>query len=113
MTRRIHCPISVLAAIAASFTCRAAPPADATVFEGKVLPILEEHCFDCHGEDTQKHKLRLDTVAGNLRGGESGEPLLVRGVSAESYIINRVTSANAKEVMPPKGERLTAEQVGV
>jgi hypothetical protein len=37
--------------------------------------------------------------------------LLVRGVSAESYIIKRVTSANAKEVMPPKGERLTAEQV--
>ena len=89
------------------------PAVDAAFFERKVRPILEEHCFDCHGEDKQKHKLRLDTVVGILRGGESGEPLLLKGLSAESYIIKRVTSQNAKEVMPPKGERLTAEQVGV
>ena len=89
------------------------PAVDAAFFERKVRPILEDHCFDCHGEDKQKHKLRLDTVVGILRGGESGEPLLVKGLGTESYIIKRVTSQNAKEVMPPKGERLTAEQVGV
>jgi mono/diheme cytochrome c family protein len=111
MTPRIHCTISVLAVIAALPALRAASPADAAFFEGKVRPILEDHCFDCHGEDEQKHKLRLDTAAGILRGGESGEPLLVRGLSAESYIIKRVTSKNPKEVMPPKGERLTAEEV--
>ena len=113
MTPRIHCTISVLAVIAASLACHAASPADATFFESKVRPILEEHCFDCHGEDKQKNKLRLDTAVGILRGGESGEPLLVRGLSAESYIIKRVTLQNAKEVMPPKGDRLTDEQVGV
>jgi mono/diheme cytochrome c family protein len=95
----------------AARAAHAAPKSDATFYESKVRPILEDHCFDCHGEDKQKNKLRLDTAVGILRGGESGEPLLVRGVSAESYIIKRVTSANAKEVMPPKGERLTAEQV--
>ncbi len=95
----------------AARAAHAAPKSDATFYESKVRPILEDHCFDCHGEDKQKNKLRLDTAVGILRGGESGEPLLVRGVSAESYIVKRVTSANAKEVMPPKGERLTAEQV--
>jgi mono/diheme cytochrome c family protein len=95
----------------AARAAHAAPKSDATFYESKVRPILEDHCFDCHGEDKQKNKLRLDSAVGILRGGESGEPLLVRGVSAESYIIKRVTSANAKEVMPPKGERLTAEQV--
>ena len=104
----------VLCVMFVAFVARAAhaaPKSDATFYESKVRPILEDHCFDCHGEDKQKNKLRLDTAVGILRGGESGEPLLVRGVSAESYIIKRVTSANAKEVMPPKGERLTAEQV--
>ena len=80
-------------------------------FEKDVRPILEEHCYDCHGEDKQKSKLRLDTAVGILRGGESGEPLLVPGGSAESHLIKKVSAENPKEVMPPKGDRLTAEQV--
>ncbi|MEO7319456.1 MAG: DUF1553 domain-containing protein [Chthoniobacteraceae bacterium] len=87
------------------------PAATDVDFEKQIRPILEDHCFDCHGEDKQKSHLRLDTVVGILRGGESGEPVLVSGKSVESYLIKKVTSENAKEVMPPKGERLTAEQV--
>ena len=109
--RRSFPVLCVMFVAFAARAAHAAPKSDATFYESKVRPILEDHCFDCHGEDKQKNKLRLDTAVGILRGGESGEPLLVRGVSAESYIIKRVTSANAKEVMPPKGERLTAEQV--
>ncbi|MEO6751635.1 MAG: DUF1549 domain-containing protein, partial [Chthoniobacteraceae bacterium] len=111
MNPRTPFALSILIAIATPFTGHAAPPADTAFFESKVRPLLEDHCFDCHGEDKQKNKLRLDTAVGILRGGESGEPLLVRGLSAESYLIKRVTSQNAKEVMPPKGERLTTEQI--
>jgi len=109
--RRSFPVLCVMFVAFAARAAHAAPKSDATFYESEVRPILEDHCFDCHGEDKQKNKLRLDSAVGILRGGESGEPLLVRGVSAESYIIKRVTSANAKEVMPPKGERLTAEQV--
>lgn len=87
--------------------------AAAVDFVRDVRPIFEEHCFDCHGEDKQKSKLRLDSALGILRGGESGEPFIVAGKSAESYLIKRVTHENPKEVMPPKGERLTAQQVAV
>jgi len=87
--------------------------ADASFFEKTVRPILEEHCFDCHGENSSKAKLRLDTTVGILRGGESGEPFIVAGKSAESYLIKRVTHENPKEVMPPKGARLTAAEVAV
>lgn len=87
--------------------------ADTSFFEKTVRPILEEHCFDCHGEDSAKAKLRLDTTVGILRGGESGEPLMVGGVSAESYLIKRVTSKQPKEMMPPKGERLSDAEVAV
>ena len=87
--------------------------ADVSFYEKKVLPILEEHCVDCHGEDSAKAKLRLDTTVGILRGGESGEPLMVRGVSAESYLIKRVTSKQPKEMMPPKGDRLSEAEIAV
>ena len=82
-------------------------------FEKGVRPILEERCFDCHGEDKQKSHLRLDTTTGILRGGESGESLLVGGRSAESYLIMRVTSENKKEFMPPKEDRLTEAQIAI
>jgi hypothetical protein len=91
-----------------------APPAGGAVdFARDVRPIFEDRCFDCHDESKQKSALRLDTVAGIVRGGESGEPLLIGGNSAESYLIKRVTSENTKEMMPPKGARLTAEQVAL
>ena len=80
-------------------------------FAKDVRPILEDRCFDCHGEEKQKSAMRLDSVTGILRGGESGEPLVVAGKSAESYLYKRVTTENKKDAMPPKGERLTAAQV--
>lgn len=80
-------------------------------FPEKVAPILAEHCHDCHGEDKQKGKLRLDTAAGMLRGGDSGEPLLVAGDSAASYLIRRITSSDPKVRMPPKGDRVPPGQV--
>ena len=91
--------------------CAAASVAGGVDFEKDVRPILEDRCFDCHGEDKQKGKLRLDSALGILRGGESGEPLFVKGASAESHLVKKVTAENAKEVMPPKGDRLTAEQI--
>jgi mono/diheme cytochrome c family protein len=89
----------------------ATAPSDPAFFDAKIRPILEEHCFDCHGPEKQKNKLRFDTTVGVVRGGESGEPLLHAGLSAESYIIKRVTSKNPKDVMPPKGEKLSTEEI--
>lgn len=82
-------------------------------FEKDVRPLLEAKCAQCHGPDTQKNGLRLDTGEGILTGGESGDPLFVKNDSAASLIIRRVTSTDSSEVMPPKGERLTSEEVAV
>ena len=90
------------------------PPAQRPVdFLTDIRPVLEAACFDCHDADKQKSQLRLDEVAGILKGGDSGEPVFVKGKSAESSIIKHVTSTNPKEMMPPKGDRLTAEQIGL
>ncbi len=35
-------------------------------FESNVLPILEKHCFSCHGPDKQKNDIRFDTLSTDL-----------------------------------------------
>src|SRR5262249_21016990 len=80
-------------------------------FARDVQPIFKSRCYSCH--DGRKHKasLRLDVRASALRGGESGKPALVPGDSKKSDLIRRVTSTDEDEVMPPRGERLSAAQV--
>jgi mono/diheme cytochrome c family protein len=82
-------------------------------FRREIEPIFIKRCFECHGPDVQKAKLRLDNKGLALKGGKSGKPLLVMGKSAESELIARVTAADPDDVMPAKGERLTAEQIAL
>lgn len=90
------------------------PAAAAEVdFDASVRPIFEAHCAECHGEDQQKSGLRLDDALGLLRGGESGEPLLVAGNSEGSYLMQRVTTENEADRMPPKGPRLDPEELEI
>ncbi|MEX2214777.1 MAG: DUF1553 domain-containing protein [Phycisphaeraceae bacterium] len=85
------------------------PPVE---FERQVLPIIEQHCIKCHGPDKQKGGLRLDTSAA-LTGGDSGKVILP-GQSGKSLLIQLVTGSvpdDADAVMPPKGPRLSADEV--
>ncbi|MFK7909969.1 MAG: PSD1 and planctomycete cytochrome C domain-containing protein [Akkermansiaceae bacterium] len=78
--------------------------AEDIVFNRDVRPILSQHCFACHGFDAheRKGKLRLDTMAGALKGGESGKPAIVPGKPEESDLWKRIISTEPDEVMPPK-----------
>lgn len=69
-------------------------------FARDVLPILSNHCFQCHGPDEQGRKgdLRLDTKEDALR--KEGA-VIVPGKSAESDFIRRIVSSERGEVMPP------------
>jgi len=81
-------------------------------FVHEVEPLLAEHCVQCHGHEKQKGELRLDGKASALKGGDSGK-VIVPGKSAESRLVHRVAGLDEKEIMPPKGEPLTAKQVGL
>lgn len=88
------------------------PAADRVDFGRDVLPILSNNCFQCHGPDAKARKadLRLDVKESALR---SKEPVIVPGKSGDSELIRRISSANARDKMPPprSNRRLTAEQV--
>ena len=79
-------------------------------FNREVRPILSEHCFQCHGLDQQKSKLRLDFEEFAHKEGKSGLMAVVSGKPDKSEIIRRVTD-RGEDRMPPKGKGLSLAQV--
>ncbi len=82
-------------------------------FQRDVLPILQEHCIDCHGPDEAESQLRLDSELSALRGGDSGERLIVPGKSSLSYLIERITTEDSDARMPPDESPLSEKQVQI
>ncbi len=93
-----------------AFAQTAAPRVD---FTRDIQPILASHCYDCHGLEKNKGGLRLTSPEAALKGGESGEPALVRGASSKSQLIQRITTDNENDVMPQKADRLSAANVNL
>jgi len=85
----------------------AAEPIDYTK---QVHPIFVQHCLKCHGPDEQESGLRVDRRASLLRGGELGEPALLPGKGADSFLVHVVSGQSDDLKMPPEG-KLTKEQV--
>lgn len=89
------------------------PPASGTVdFTRDIQPIFEASCVKCHGRGKDKGGLRLDTRDTFLKGGDSG-PSALAGQSAQSYLIELVSGLDPDNVMPVKGSKLNAAQVGL
>ncbi len=90
------------------------PPAAAIEvdFARDVQPLLVDRCVKCHGPEKQKGGLRLDAKVAAAKGGDEGKAF-EPGKSAESLLIHLVAGLDEDKVMPPKGERLTAAQIGM
>jgi mono/diheme cytochrome c family protein len=107
----------VLAIIASYDLVRAEsalPPAASqqVEFQQQIQPLFEKHCVKCHGPEKQKGDLRLDVKSMALRGGADGA-VIVPGKGSESRLVVAVSGVDEDLIMPPKGERLSAQEVGV
>ncbi len=92
---------------------RLPPSASRTVdFVRDIRPIFQKHCHACHGPGKDRGGLSLARKELALDGGDSGRVILP-GQSAVSPLISRVAGLDEATVMPPEGDRLTAEQVGL
>lgn len=87
-------------------------PREAARFHEKVLPVLRERCFRCHGEK-EKGGLKLNSREGLLKSGDSELAAVVPGDPAGSELITRIESDDENVRMPPTGTRLTAEHVSL
>lgn len=93
-----------------------APPAptaaDLQFFETRIRPVLVNRCYTCHSHDADKIKggLMLDTREGLLHGGDTG-PAVTPGKPEDSLLLDAIGYKDADLQMPPKGDRLTDQQV--
>jgi mono/diheme cytochrome c family protein len=77
-------------------------------FVRDVQPIFAMHCCSCHGEKKQKAGLRLDQRPDALLA-----KILKPGHSDVSRVILLVAETDPEARMPPDGEALSREQIGV
>ncbi|MHB1079945.1 MAG: PSD1 and planctomycete cytochrome C domain-containing protein [Prosthecobacter sp.] len=78
--------------------------AAAVDFVREVRPILQKHCYSCHGEKKQKSGLRLDIKAAAFKGGDKHSPDIISGKAKDSPLIHFITTDDNDELMPPKGK---------
>ncbi len=84
-------------------------------FNKDIRPILSDKCFACHGPD-DKHReadLRLDTREGAIADND-GTRAIVPGSLEKSELVQRITTTDVDDVMPPKKthKELTEVEIG-
>ncbi len=70
-------------------------------FEKDIKPLFEASCIRCHGAERPKGGLRLDTLQNVLKGSKEG-PVVVKGDSAKSLLVESVSQLDPETAMPPK-----------
>ncbi|PHS19019.1 MAG: hypothetical protein COA78_01250 [Blastopirellula sp.] len=109
LTWRLFCTFGFFCFVS---TAVAEQPVD---FAKDIRSILSRKCFQCHGpdEEHQEAGLRLDDQQIATSELESGLTAIVAGDISESELINRITSDDESEMMPPPevGERLSDKEV--
>lgn len=75
-----------------------------TFYTQKIVPLFEAKCISCHGSKKIKGKLRLDSYAAIMKGGENGEVIVPWSIS-KSELYRRITlPADDDEAMPGGGK---------
>ena len=101
-----------LSSIFLSLLCVTAHAADSAFFDSKVLPILQQRCFECHSHASKiKGGLALDSRSGWEEGGDNG-PAIKPGQVEASLLIKAIRYVDAEFEMPPKG-KLAASEIAI
>ena len=83
---------------------------DTNVYESAIQPIFDRVCIQCHKESKSKGKLRMDSYAELIKGGESGDAYEPHDVD-RSYLIERMLlPLDDDERMPPEGKPQHTDQ---
>lgn len=79
--------------------------AEKTTYADHVQPIFRQHCFACHGPDTKKNDLALDSFAAAMTGGASGEVLYAEDLTSSQLWL--MVNHEISPAMPPGGAKLS------
>ncbi len=107
-TRYFGCAAAIGLACLAPCAQAEDAPTDAAAakitYDDHVRPILREHCFSCHRQDSAKSDLALDSYAAVMRGGAGGEVVLSGDL--ESSRLWMLVSHQEEPKMPPMQDKL-------
>jgi hypothetical protein len=95
-----------LVALLVSPSLLTAQDAVESFFVESVQPIFKSKCYPCHGPNSQKSSYRLDVKDIALRGGDHGEPPIIRGNSQASPLFQYVANDQTEFAMPPKDSQI-------
>ena len=102
-------PLIAVAISLAVFSLSAFGQDDAAFYREKIHPLLESHCFKCHGGgDKLKGEFRITSRASLLHGGEFGPAYDADNPSA-SLLLKMISYQDENHQMPPKAKLSDAE----
>lgn len=76
-------------------------------FSHEIVPILREHCAECHAGDKKKGGFSFNDRQALMEGSENG-PVIANG-----RLIEVMLSKDPDEQMPPKGKRVPPEKIAL
>jgi hypothetical protein len=77
-------------------------------FDREIHPLLEKHCYKCHGDEKVQGGLVLTQRAGLLAGGTRGAGIDLAD-PAKSLVLQMLTYQDSDHEMPPRGKLAEAE----
>ncbi|HEV3486678.1 MAG TPA: DUF1549 domain-containing protein, partial [Vicinamibacterales bacterium] len=109
---------SGLAFILASALCwvsvqaQNAAPAQPVDYVRDIQPLFAKYCYECHGSQKARGRLRLDLRAAALKGGMTG-PAIVPGNSEWSPLVRRLLGLDGEDQMPKDADPLPAHEIAL
>ncbi|TWU47549.1 Chromosome partition protein Smc [Rubripirellula tenax] len=85
-------------------------PAEKITFEDHIKPIFRQHCAKCHNQGEKKGGLAVDSFAGLMEGGGSGEVVFDDG-DADGSRLWQLVNHDDTPVMPPNQDRIPDDQL--
>lgn len=77
-------------------------------FQANVLPIFEQHCWECHGDEKQEEGLKLTSYRTVINGSQNGT-VVEPGDPAGSYLVELIANGQ----MPKRGDPLSQAEIDI
>jgi hypothetical protein len=106
----MHSRLVLLGIVLSGIPAFSAIPEKVT-YEDHVLPILQNACNNCHNPDKKKAGLDLSSYSASMVGSDGGKVVLPGDAASSSLI--KCVKGTAEPLMPPKGDRLSANDIAI
>ena len=88
--------------------------AEPEIYANVIQPIFDNKCVQCHKEEKQKGKFRMDTYELLEKGGKEGAGFVAGDVKGSSIIVRMELPMDDEEHMPPEGKTdITDDELAV